>query len=101
MSTIRVIIADDNSRIRARLRALLEREEGIEVVGEATNGRQAVALVRELRPSLVTLDLEMPVMGGLEAIEEIMCAKAVPILVLSSVADARVALEAMELGALE
>jgi len=98
---IRVLIADDSSLARGLLRAFLEGEEGIEVVGEATNGRQAVELTRELRPNLVTMDLEMPVMNGMAAIEEIMCDKAVPILVVSSVADAQNALEAVGRGALE
>ncbi|MBF0191209.1 MAG: chemotaxis-specific protein-glutamate methyltransferase CheB [Magnetococcales bacterium] len=101
MPTIRVVIVDDSLLTRQMLREVLESVPGITVTGEAGNGKQAVEVVRELKPDLVTMDLEMPVMGGLEAIEEIMCAKAVPILVLSSVADARVALEAMELGALE
>ncbi len=98
---IRVLIADDSSLARGLLRTFLENEKDIEVVGEAANGRQAVEQVRELRPSLVTMDLEMPVMSGLEAIEEIMCSKAVPILVVSSVADAQNALEAVARGALE
>lgn len=101
MDTIRVVIVDDSSLVRDLLRAILEDEGGIEVVGEATNGRQAVDLVRELRPSLVTMDLEMPVMDGLEAIEAIMCTRAVPILVVSSVADAHRALDAVGRGALE
>ena len=98
---IRVLIADDSSLARGLLRAILEDEAGIEVVGEATNGRQAVALARELRPDLITMDLEMPLMNGMAAIEEIMCDKAVPILVVSSVADAQNALEAIRRGALE
>ncbi|WP_042422114.1 chemotaxis-specific protein-glutamate methyltransferase CheB [Comamonas granuli] len=101
MGSIRVVIADDSSLARGLLRAILEGEDGIEVVGEAANGRQAVELVRALRPSLVTMDLEMPVMGGLEAIEDIMCTRAVPILVVSSVADAHRALDAVARGALE
>ncbi|GAB0057170.1 Two-component system, chemotaxis family, protein-glutamate methylesterase/glutaminase [Candidatus Magnetaquicoccaceae bacterium FCR-1] len=98
---IRVVIADDSMMARQILRQILEDAGGIEVVGEATNGRQAVELVRALQPDLVSMDLEMPVMGGLGAIEEIMCAKAVPILVVSSAAGAREALEATMLGALE
>lgn len=81
MANIRVLIADDSSLARGLLRCLLEAEPGIEVVGEACNGRQAVEMVQALRPSLVTMDLEMPVMGGLQAIEAIMCTRAVPILV--------------------
>jgi two-component system chemotaxis response regulator CheB len=98
---IRVLIADDSSLARGLLRSFLEGESDIEVVGEAANGRQAVELVRDLRPDLVTMDLEMPVMSGMAAIEEIMCSKAVPILVVSSIADAQNALEAVAHGALE
>ena len=101
MGKIRVVIADDSNLARGLLRSFLEGESDIEVVGEASNGRQAVDLVRELKPNIVTMDLEMPVMGGMEAIEEIMTSKAVPILVVSSVADAQSAVDAMAHGALE
>lgn len=101
MGTIRVVIVDDSSMARALLRSFLEDEDGIEIVGEAANGRQAVDLARELKPDLITMDLEMPVMNGLEAIQEIMFSKAVPILVVSSVADAQKAAEAIGHGALE
>ena len=101
MGKIRVIIADDSSLARGMLRDFLEGDEAIEVVGEACNGRQAVDMARELKPDLITMDLEMPVMTGLQAIEEIMCSKAVPILVVSSVTDAQNALAAVGCGALE
>jgi two-component system chemotaxis response regulator CheB len=100
-SPIRVLLVDDSPLARAMLRAFLEGEDGIEIVGEAGNGQEAIDLVRQLRPSLVTMDLEMPVMGGLDAIEAIMCSKAVPILVVSSIADAHNAYEAVRRGALE
>ena len=98
---IRVLITDDSSMARGLLRAILEEEEGIEVVGEARHGREALELVQQLKPDLVTMDLDMPVMGGMEAIEEIMHTKAVPILVVSSESDAEKAYEALQLGALE
>ncbi|MCF8210195.1 MAG: chemotaxis-specific protein-glutamate methyltransferase CheB [Rhodoferax sp.] len=101
MGPIRIVIADDSSFARSLLRSFLEEAPDIEIVGEASNGRMAVEMARELKPSLITMDLEMPVMGGLEAIEEIMCSKAVPILVVSSVADAQNALAAVGRGALE
>jgi two-component system chemotaxis response regulator CheB len=101
MKTIRVLIVDDSSLARGLLRDFLEGEDGIEVAGEATNGREALELTQRLRPDIVTMDLEMPVMNGMDAIEEIMCSKAVPILVVSSVADAHNALEAVGRGALE
>lgn len=101
MRKIRVVIADDSSLARGLLRDFLDGEDDIEVVGEARNGQEAVDLARELKPDLITMDLEMPVMGGLAAIAEIMCSKAIPILVVSSTANAHSALEAIGLGALE
>ncbi|MBF0626776.1 MAG: chemotaxis-specific protein-glutamate methyltransferase CheB [Magnetococcales bacterium] len=99
--TIRVVVVDDSMLVRQWLRDLLAEAEDIDVIGEAASGRQAVEVVAALRPDLVTMDLEMPGMGGLEAIETIMCSKAVPILVVTSVSDARVAMEAMQRGALD
>ncbi len=101
MGKIRVVIADDSNLARALLRNFLEAEDDIEVVGEASNGRQAVDLARQLKPDLITMDLEMPLLSGLQAIEEIMHSKAVPILVVSSVADAHNALAAVACGALD
>ncbi len=98
---IRVLIVDDSAFVRDVLRDALEQAPGIEVVGEATNGVQAVEMARALSPHLITMDLEMPIMGGLQAIEAIMRSKAVPILVISDVAHADNAMEALALGALE
>ncbi|MBA3005852.1 MAG: chemotaxis-specific protein-glutamate methyltransferase CheB [Proteobacteria bacterium] len=101
MGKIRVVLVDDSSLMRGLLRTFLEEDDDIEIVGEAGNGREAVTLARELKPNLMTMDLEMPVMNGMQAIEEIMATKAVPILVVSSVADAHNAYEAVARGALE
>lgn len=98
---IKVLIVDDSSVARAILREILEDQEDIEVVSEAVNGKQAIELVQQLRPDLVTMDLNMPVMSGLEAIEHIMHHKAVPILVVSSQTDADLAYKALLNGALE
>lgn len=98
---IRVLLVDDSGLARSLLRAILEADGGFEVVGEAGNGREAVAMAAQLRPHLVTMDLEMPVMSGLEAIEQIMSSCAAPILVVSSVADAHNAYQAVARGALD
>jgi two-component system, NarL family, response regulator NreC len=68
---IRVILADDHLVVRAGLKALLGATRDIEVVGEATNGRDAVALVDRLAPHVAVLDLDMPLMGGLDATKEL------------------------------
>ena len=68
---IRVLIADDQALVRAGFRALLEAEEGIEVVGEAADGAEAVSLARRLVPDLVLMDIRMPGMNGLEANRQI------------------------------
>ena len=64
---IRVLVADDRPRSREGLQALLSTCAEIEVVGEATNGREAVRLVEERRPDVVLMDVRMPTMDGLEA----------------------------------
>ena len=64
---VRVLIADDQALIRAGLRVILDHQPGIEVIGEAADGRQAVALARQLRPDVCLFDIRMPEMDGIEA----------------------------------
>ena len=64
---VRVLIADDQALIRAGLRVLLDHQPGIEVIGEAADGRQAVALARQLQPDVCLFDIRMPEMDGIEA----------------------------------
>jgi two-component system response regulator NreC len=71
MKKIRILLVDDHAVLRAGLRALLSAERDMEVVGEAANGREAVALAEELKPDVVVMDLAMPEMSGLEATREI------------------------------
>ena len=71
MSKLRVLIVDDHGIVRAGVRSLLETDAGIDVVGEAQNGGEAVIQVRQLRPKLVLMDLAMPKMNGIEATRRI------------------------------
>lgn len=100
MEKIRVILADDHTVVRQGLRALLVAEGDIDIVGEAANGREAVQLVRDLRPDVVVLDVAMPQLNGLEATRQIM--HAVPstkVLVLSSYSDDDCVHQLIEAGA--
>lgn len=102
-SPVRVVIAEDSSTARALLVAICSDDPGIQVVGEATNGQQAVELTRRLRPSLVLMDVFMPVMDGLEATKQIMRDEPTPIVMVtgSTHPDAvEAGLSAMRFGAL-
>ena len=98
--TIRVAIADDHAVVRQGLRTFLELQEEIEVVGEAADGEEAVALVEETAPDVVLLDLVMPRLHGIEAIRVLRerC-PATRILVLTSFADDHTVLPAVRAGA--
>ena len=71
-STIRILIVDDHPVVRDGLNAVLETQPDFEVVGEAGDGQEAVAQVEKLRPDVVLLDLDMPVLDGLGALQQIM-----------------------------
>jgi DNA-binding NarL/FixJ family response regulator len=76
MRHTRVLLADNHPIVRAGIRSALEKIEGIEVVGEANDGREAVELVKETKPQVVFMDITMPVLNGLDATERI--SKAAP-----------------------
>lgn len=69
---IRVLLADDHTMFRQGLKEMLSTDEAIEIVGEADNGREAIALAKETKPDVVILDVEMPVMGAGEAMDGIL-----------------------------
>jgi DNA-binding NarL/FixJ family response regulator len=72
--TIRVVVVDDQAMVRAGFTAVLAAQTGIDVVGEAANGREALDVCRELRPDVVLMDVRMPEMDGLEAVRKLMSA---------------------------
>jgi two-component system chemotaxis response regulator CheB len=82
-----IVIVDDSAVQRRFARAAIEADDDLRVVGEARNGRDAVELVHRLRPSAVLMDLHLPVMNGIEAIERIMATLPTPILVCSAFVD--------------
>lgn len=98
---IRILIVDNCPTDRNTLKKILLEQPDFQVVGEAANGQEAVDLAKTLQPSLITMDLEMPVMSGVAAINHIMHQKAVPILVVSTKVDSSLAYQALEQGALE
>lgn len=101
--SVRVLIVDDSPFIREVLREVLMRYPDIEVVGEASDGKRAEKLVLELRPDVVTMDVVMPMVGGMEAIRSIMTTCPTPIVVVSDAQSdiRRVAIHAIEAGAVD
>jgi len=101
MKPITVLLADDNRVVRREFRKILELENDIEVVGEAKNGLQAVAMVKKLRPSLVLMDVAMPLLNGLQATCQILkAATATKVLIFSAHSDEAYVAEAINCGAM-
>jgi two-component system chemotaxis response regulator CheB len=100
---IRVITVDDSALIRLSLNRHLNSLEDIEVVGQGQNGSELVPLVQSLKPDVVVLDVEMPKMNGLEALQQLMETHPTPVVMLSSLTSdgAAVTLQALEIGAFD
>lgn len=103
MSRVRTLIVDDSGFFRRRIRELLTEDPEIEVVGEAATGREALQKVQQLRPDVVTMDIEMPEMDGIAAVREIMHRYPTPVLMFSSLTyeGARATLDALDAGAVD
>ncbi|MDR2076448.1 MAG: chemotaxis response regulator protein-glutamate methylesterase [Desulfovibrio sp.] len=100
---VKVLIVDDSAFARHSMVAALEKDPDIQVVGQARNGEEGVALARSLDPDVVTMDVEMPRMDGITALKRIMAESPCPVLMVSSLTDegAHTTLKALELGALD
>ncbi|MGR5131482.1 protein-glutamate methylesterase/protein-glutamine glutaminase [Vibrio alfacsensis] len=100
---IKVLVVDDSSFFRRRVSEIINSESRLEVIDVAVNGREAVEKAKSLKPDVITMDIEMPVMDGITAVREIMAASPTPILMFSSLTHdgAKATLDALDAGALD
>lgn len=100
MKKLRILLADDHVVMRTGLRALLERQPNLEVVGEGENGREAIELVASLKPDVVVMDLGMPVLNGIEATKAIVTQHpTTAVVILSMYVDESYIMRALKAGA--
>jgi two-component system, chemotaxis family, protein-glutamate methylesterase/glutaminase len=101
--TIQVLVVDDSSFFRRRVSEIVNQDPELEVIGVAVNGKEAVKMAAELKPHVITMDIEMPVMDGITAVREIMAKNPIPILMFSSLTHdgAKATLDALDAGALD
>ena len=101
--TTRVLVVDDSGFFRRRVSEMLEADPRIKVVGMAEDGEQAVKKAAELKPDVITMDIEMPVLDGISATRKIMAQSPVPIIMFSSLTTdgAKATLDALEAGAVD
>ena len=100
---VRVLVVDDSALMRKLIPQMLAADDSIEVVGTAMDGSFALKKIEELKPDVVTLDLEMPGMNGIDTLKEIMRRHPVPVIVVSShsIEGASITLKALGLGAFD
>ncbi|MBI1247686.1 chemotaxis-specific protein-glutamate methyltransferase CheB [bacterium] len=101
--TLRVLVVDDSKLIRTLICDLLEESKDIEVVGTASNGKEAVKLARSLKPDVITLDVQMPEMDGLETLDAILSQQSIPVIMVSATTQlgGQITLEALDRGAID
>ncbi|WP_413732594.1 MULTISPECIES: protein-glutamate methylesterase/protein-glutamine glutaminase [unclassified Shewanella] len=101
--TIKVLVVDDSSFFRRRVSEIVNQDPELEVIGMANNGAEAVKLAAELKPQVITMDIEMPIMDGITAVRQIMATHPTPILMFSSLTHdgAKATLDALDAGALD
>ncbi|MDX1699849.1 MAG: response regulator, partial [Melioribacteraceae bacterium] len=103
MNNIKVLVVDDSAFMRKSLTILLESDPNITVIDTASDGQVALEKVRKLKPDIVTMDIEMPRMDGLESLEKIMKECPTPVIMVSSltIEGAEITLKALDLGAVD
>jgi len=103
MKRVRVLIVDDSATIRRLLMQILSRDPQIEVVGEAPEPAVARRMIKDLNPDVITLDVEMPNMNGLEFLEKIMRLRPMPVVMISTLTErgAEITLDALSIGAVD
>ena len=100
MKKLRILLADDHIVMRSGLRALLDRQPNLEVVGETENGRETVALAASLKPDVVVMDVGMPILNGIEATQTIVTqCPTIAVVILSMHADESYVMRALKAGA--
>ena len=99
----RVLIVDDSGFFRRRVKEILEEDPLLEVVGDAANGEEAIQQTAKLKPDVITMDIEMPVMNGIDATRKIMASTPTPIIMFSSLTTdgAKATLDALDAGAMD
>lgn len=103
MEQVRILVVDDSAFMRKMISSMIERDPNLKVVGTARDGRDAIEKVKELQPDVMTLDIEMPAMDGLSALEIIMEQYPLPVIMVSShtTEGAEMTLRALDLGAVD
>src|SRR5678815_854800 len=101
MTPVRVLVVDDSALMRKLIPQILQTDSSIQVVGTAMDGNFGLRKIDELKPQVITLDLEMPGMGGIDMLKEIMRRHRLPVIVVSShsTQGASITLQALSLGA--
>ena len=100
MKKLRILLADDHIVMRSGLRALLERQPNLEVVGESENGHQTVELASSLKPDVIVMDIGMPILNGIEATKTIVSEQSTTaVIILSMHADESYVMRALKAGA--
>src|SRR5512137_2103940 len=98
---LRVLVVDDSTLMRRLIRDILASDSALEVVAEAPDGMAAIRLIHALRPDVVTLDIEMPGMSGLDVLGYIMSEAPTPVVILTGMQDPDLAMRALALGAVD